>query len=120
MFSTNQGTRQLPVLLDGGTKNGVNDLYTSASVDEQSGELILKVVNTGSGSSEVRITLAGASGGGKTGTALILQSSDLKAENGLDHPTKIAPVVKQLGTAGGEFDYTFMPHSMTVLRIPSR
>lgn len=120
MFSTNQGTRQLRVLLDGSTKNGVNDLYTSASVDEQSGELILKVVNTGSSSSEVRITLTGATGGGKTGTALILQSSDLKAENSLDHPTKIASFVKQLRTAGGEFDYTFMPHSMTVLRIPSR
>jgi alpha-L-arabinofuranosidase len=120
MFGTNQGTRQLPVLLDGSTKNGVNDLYASVAVDEQSGEVILKVVNTGSSSSEVRITLTGATGAGKTGTALILQSSDLKAENSLDHPTKIAPFVKQLRTAGGEFDYTFMPHSMTVLRIPSR
>lgn len=120
MFSTNQGTRQLPVLLDGGTKNGVNDLYTSASVDEQSGELILKVVNTGSGSSEVRITLTGTTGAGKTGTALVLHSSDLKAENSLDHPTRVAPSVKQLPIAGDEFAYTFMPHSMTVLRIPSR
>lgn len=120
MFSTNQGTRQLPVLLDGGSKNGVNDLYTSASVDEQSGEMILKVVNTGSGSSEVRITLAGSPASGRTGSALVLQSSDLKAENSLDHPTRIAPSVKQLPIAGGEFVYTFMPHSMTVLRIPSR
>ena len=120
MFSTNQGTRQLPLLLDGSTKNGVNDLYTSASVDEQSGELILKVVNTGSASSEARITLTGTTAANKTGTALILQSSDLKAENSLDHPTRVAPVVKQLRIAGGEFDYTFMPHSMTVLRIPSR
>jgi alpha-N-arabinofuranosidase len=120
MFSVNRGTRQLPVLLDGSTKNGVNDLYTSASVDEQSGQVILKVVNTGSGSSEVRITLAGANGTSKTGTVFVLQSSDMKAENSLDHPTRITPVERQLPIPGGEFVYTFTPHSFTVLRIASR
>ena len=120
MFSVNKGTRQLPVLLDGSAKNGVNDLYTSASVEENSGQVILKVVNTGSSSSEVRITLAGLKGTGKPGTAFVLQSSDLKAENSLDHPTKIAPVERQLPVPAGEFVYKFMPHSLTVLRIPSR
>jgi alpha-L-arabinofuranosidase len=111
---------QLPVSVDGSAKNGLNDLYTSASVDEQSGQVILKVVNTGSASSEVRITLAGAAGTGTMVTTFVLQSSDLKAENSLDQPTKIGPVERQFSNAGGEFVYTFMPHSFTVLRIPSR
>ena len=82
--------------------------------------MILKVVNTGSSASEVRITLAGAKGAGKTGTAFVLQSSDLKAENSLDQPTRIAPVERPLPVPGGELVYKFMPHSVTVLRIPSR
>ena len=119
MFSVNQGTRQLPVLVDGSTKNGVNDLYTSASVDEQTGHVILKVVNTGSSSTDVTITLDGAKGSSEKGAVFVLQSSDLKAENSLDQPTKIAPVERVLPMSSG-FVYGFMPHSFTVLRIPSR
>lgn len=119
MFSVNRGTRQLPVMLDGSPKNGINNLYTSASVEERSGEVILKVVNTGSAPSEVRISLAGTNPAGKTGTVFVLQSSDLKAENSLDQPTRIAPIERQLPVAG-EFTYTLRPHSFTVLRIPSR
>ncbi|HET8783860.1 MAG TPA: hypothetical protein VFM63_15710, partial [Pyrinomonadaceae bacterium] len=66
------------------------------------------------------ITLTGATRVGKTGSALILHSSDLKAENSLDHPVRVAPFVRQVPIGRDEFAYTFMPHSMTVLRIPSR
>lgn len=120
MFSVHQGTRVLPVMLDGATKNGVNDLYTSASLDEQSGGVILKVVNTSSSAREVRLTLDGATQLGITGSAFILESSDLKAENSLDQPTRIAPVQRQVPIPKGEFVYTFMPQSFTVLRIPAR
>ena len=108
------------MLLDGGTKNGVNDLYTSASFDEQSGGVILKVVNTSSSASEVRIILDGAKPAGVSGSAFILESSDLKAENSLDQPTRIAPVQRQVPIPTGDLIYTFMPQSFTVLRLPSR
>ena len=120
MFAVNQGTRKLPVLFNGETQNGRDEIYTSASLDDRSGEVILKVVNTGSDSKEVRITLAGLSGAAKAGTVFVLRSGDLKAENSLDQPTKIAPVERQLPAAGGEFAYKLEPHSFTVLRIPSR
>jgi alpha-L-arabinofuranosidase len=50
----------------------------------------------------------------------VLQSEDLKAENSLDKPTRIAPVEKQLQLPGNEFSYSLVPRSFTVLRIPSR
>jgi alpha-N-arabinofuranosidase len=120
MFSVNRGTKQLPVLLDGSAKNGQGDVYTSASLDEGTGEVIVKVVNTGSALKEVRITLNGAKGSGTTGTAFVLQSQDLKAENSLDQPTNIAPIERQLPFPAGEFNYAFLPQSLTVLRIPTR
>ena len=120
LFSANKGTRQLPVLLDGSPKNGQSDLYASASLDEAAGEVVVKLVNTGSANKEARITLAGAGRLGASGKAFVLQSDDLKAENSLDHPTKLAPVEKQLQVSGSEFSYSLLPRSFTVLRIPAR
>jgi alpha-N-arabinofuranosidase len=120
MFSVNKGTRKLMVSVDGSTKNGQGELYTSAALDEGTGEVIVKLVNTGSGSKEARINLAGAARVGRTGTAFVLQSEELKGENSLDHPTKIAPVERPLQVTGNEFSYSLLPRSFTVLRIPTR
>ena len=108
------------VSVDGSPKNGQGELYTSAALDEGTGEVIVKLVNTGSGSKEARINLAGAPTVGRTGTAFVLQSEELKGENSLDHPTKIAPVERPLQVSGNEFSYSLLPRSFTVLRIPSR
>jgi alpha-N-arabinofuranosidase len=117
LFSTNRGTHLLPVLIDGSPKNGQGELYASASVDALAGEVILKVVNTAASQREVRVSLAGAGRVGRGGKALVLTGPDLKAENSLDEPTKIAPVERPLAVASGEFTYTFAPHSLTVLRV---
>lgn len=116
LFSTNKGTRLLPVLLDGSPKNGRDGLYASASLDERAGEVILKLVNTEPSQREVGINLAGAKGV-RGGRALVLSSPDLKAENSLDEPTRISPVEKPLSAASGEFTYALAPNSLTVLRV---
>ena len=120
MFSVNQGTRLLPVLLDGSAKNGQSDLYATAAVEERTGEVILKVVNTAAAAKEVRLTLAGAKNVGQPGKVWVLENADLKAENSLDNPTKISPVEKPLPVSGSELAYTLTPQSMTVFRIPAR
>lgn len=120
MFSVNQGTRLLPVLLDGSAKNGQGDLYTTAALDERTGEVIVKVVNTASAAKEVRVNLSGANKVGKTGKAFVLESADLKAENSLENPTRVAPVERQVTISSGEFACTLTPQSFTVLRISPR
>jgi alpha-N-arabinofuranosidase len=120
MFSVNQGTRLLPVLVDGSAKNGQDELYTTASLDERTAEVIVKVINTASVSRVVNVTLGGAKMTGKTGRAIVLESADLKAENSLDKPTNISPVERQLPIAAADFNYTLSPHSFTVLRVPLR
>jgi alpha-L-arabinofuranosidase len=120
MFSVNKGTRRLPILIDGSAKNGQNELYATASLDEDTGEVIVKIVNTGSAAKETRITLAGAQRVAQSGKVLVLQTEDLKAENSLDQPTKLAPIEKPLQVPGGEFAYSVLPRSFTVLRVPLR
>ena len=119
LFGTNRGTRILPVLLDGSPRNGRNDLYASASVDEKAGEVILKLVNTASSAREVRLRLEGARTAGRPGRAFVLTAPDLKAENSLDEPTRIAPAESPLAVPAGEFTYKLAPHSLTVLRVPA-
>ncbi|HEV2763809.1 MAG TPA: alpha-L-arabinofuranosidase C-terminal domain-containing protein [Pyrinomonadaceae bacterium] len=117
LFSTNRGTRLLPVLLDGSAKNGRGDLYASATLDERAGEVVLKLVNTSGSSREIRVELAGARTVNRPGRAFVLTAPDLKAENSLQEPTKIAPVETPLAVASGEFTHTLAPHSLTVLRV---
>jgi alpha-N-arabinofuranosidase len=117
LFGANQGTRVLPVLLNGAAKNGQGGLFASASRDERSGDVILKVVNMAPTSREVRINLAGAGRVAGTGRAAVLASSDPKAENSLDEPTKVAPVERQFAVPSGEFSFALEPSSLTVLRV---
>ncbi len=76
------------------------------------------MVNTASSPKEVRINLAGAKTVGKVGKAFVLDSADLKAENSLDSPTKVAPVEGPLVVPSSEFMYMLAPQSLTVMRVP--
>lgn len=117
LFATNRGTRLLPLHIDGSPKNGRDDLYASASLDEGSGEVVLKVVNTSSSKREVGVDLAGAGRVNGTGRSFTLSSNDLKAENSLDEPTRVSPVEGQAAVPSNKFNYTFQPRSLTVLRV---
>ena len=120
LFSMNKGTNILPVRLNGSPRNAQENLYASASIDRRAGQVILKLVNASTGRREVRINLAGARLTGRSASASVLASSDLKIENSLDQPTKISPIEHQISIAPGEFAYKLEPSSLTVLRIPVR
>jgi alpha-N-arabinofuranosidase len=81
---------------------------------------VLKIVNVEASAREVRINLAGAAKLGSSGKAFILAASDLKTENSLDEPAKVAPVERQVAVPSGEFSFTLAPNSLSVLRIPVR
>lgn len=119
MYSTNLGSHVLPVTVNGAAENGQRDLYTSASLDRKSGETIVKLVNSGAAGRTVRVDLKGSTTIKGPGRRIVLASSDLKIENTLDQPTRLAPVENTLSVSSPAFDVTLEPHSMTVLRIPT-
>ena len=120
LFSVNRGTRLLPVLLDGSNKNGQGEVYATASLDEPAREVILKVVNTAATAKPITIDISGPKRVGKTGKTFVLASSDLKAENSLDNPTRVAPVERQITVSGNQFPFTLTPQSLTVIRFALR
>lgn len=96
---------------------GYRPLYHVASYDEDSGDVILKVVNPFAEPKEVTLQLAGdrvPTGGGK---ALVLSSRSPKDENTLSAPDCVVPREMPLTGLSASFLYTFPPFSVTVLRI---
>ena len=117
MFSLNKGTTILPVQVDGSPKNGQGDLFTSATLDKPKSEVVVTLVNPSATARPVHINLAGAKPLAKNGKSFVISSSDLKAENSLTQPTKVAPIEGALPVKSSEFDFTLAPNSMTVLRV---
>jgi alpha-N-arabinofuranosidase len=116
MYATNQGTHVLRVEVNGSDKNAQNGLYTSAAIDRKNGEVILKVVNATPSARTVRVDLKGTGPIQGNGRQTVLASADLKAENSLDQPTRVAPVEKTLAPSAAGFDVPLDPQSFTVLR----
>ncbi|HKX31627.1 MAG TPA: alpha-L-arabinofuranosidase C-terminal domain-containing protein [Blastocatellia bacterium] len=120
LFSVNRGTRILPIQVNGSAKNGQQNLFASSTLDERSGEIVLKIVNAEASSRAVRIRLAGAAKVGQSGRAFVLSNADLQAENSLDAPTRVSPVEQQFAVPSNELVFTVAPQSLSVLRIPTK
>jgi len=119
LFSSNVGSRILPVTIGGSAKNAQNGLYASAALDETTGEVVLKTVNSNSGSQPITVSLGVVAVKG-TVRSTVMASDDLKAENSLNLPKKIAPVESTLSTSGQEITLSLPAYSLNVVRIPVR
>jgi len=96
---------------------GVQALYASASREERTGEVILKVVNYAGEAQETTVRLEGVAAVSPDAKAIVLTSASLEDENSLDEPRKVAPVERPFRCSGATFTYTFPPHSLTILRM---
>jgi alpha-N-arabinofuranosidase len=112
VFANNTGTRVLPI-----TPQAEGGLFTSATFDERSHELILKAVNDTSADRSAKIRLRGLRAFG-TANVTTLQSADPEGENSFDHPKAIAPIASTLNVSSGDISAHLLPYSVTVFRMP--
>jgi alpha-L-arabinofuranosidase len=98
----------------------VSPLYSSATRDEKSGDLILKVVNASAEAVEAVIALRGARQLASAAQAIFLASDKAADENSLAEPTKVAPKSVPRQISGSPFTHNFPGNSFTVLRIGNR
>ncbi len=112
VYASNAGTRVVPA-----TPQAEDGLYTSATLDERTHELIVKAINDTAAARPVEIRLAGAD---RSATAKVttLQSADLGAENSFDHPTAVAPELSTAEVKSGKISVQLPPYSVNVYRIP--
>ena len=112
LFASNVGTRIVPV-----TPQAEDGLYTSASLDERSHELIVKAINVSPKTRSVEISLDGANVSG-TAKRITLAGADLNAENNFDQPKNVSPKSSTVEVKMGRIPEQLGPYSMTVFRVP--
>ena len=90
--------------------------FCQTGYDEQTGELIIKVVNGTDQAYRRSFTIDGARNVLPTGKVITLRG-DANDENTFEQPTKLAPRTTLFGKFGKQFDYEFPPMSFTVMRV---
>jgi alpha-L-arabinofuranosidase len=96
--------------------NVVEPLYQVMTRDEDSGEVVLKVVNARAQAVRTEVRL-GARKLASTGTVTTMVADALTDENSFDEPTKVAPVERQVSGLGSNFSYDFPASSVTFIRL---
>jgi alpha-L-arabinofuranosidase len=92
-------------------------MYSTASRDEKTGDVILKVVNAGTEAADTTINLRGAKEVQATGKAIVLTSDSPRDQNTIANPTKVTPKEEPITDAAATFHRSFPANSVTVLRL---
>ena len=93
MYAMNKGTNVLSLTMDKkpvAGQDGQDGLFASSVFDKQTGEVIIKVVNTSKTAQPVSIQLNGMKGE-RTAQTITLSHDGMDDENTLDNPEKITP-----------------------------
>ena len=92
-------------------------VYASATREERTGEIVLKVVNPGEEPADVAIRLDGLTRVASSAQATVLTGERNDAVNSFEKPANVAPVTETVSGIGPAFQHRFAPRSLTVLRI---
>ena len=112
LYSLYKGTNVLPLTMNGKVVAGDEDqngLFASSVVNKATGEVYVKIINVGTTSQPVKVTLKDLKKA-TTAKCITLSSSDPVAENTLDKPNKIVPVESEAQLNGNVLE-TEMPAS---------
>lgn len=106
------GKKDYSVQLQESLMKGV---YASTTLDERTGELIVKVVNTGWGEVPGEISLKNFNA--KSATLTRLSSKDGNDENTLQTPNNIIPQTAPVTVAAGKVTFQVPSYSLNIIRI---
>ncbi|MEN9415325.1 MAG: hypothetical protein RLZ62_1629, partial [Bacteroidota bacterium] len=117
LYATNRGTHVLPVTYQGVAPVGQDGLYASATCDEKSGEVIVKIVNTTPANKEAEIILNGLKRNESNGLAFTLMSNNPEAVNSLDQPMAVSPTETPVQIKNKKLTMTLPSGSFSVVRV---
>jgi len=117
LFSLNKGTQVLPMLQADVPVTGQQELYASAVLDKNSGEIILKLINSSANVQVNDIELKGIGKINPTGKMIVLKNAKLDGINSLSEPMAISPVEHVIDIKGKKINVTLAPYSFSVIKI---
>ena len=109
---------QIRCYLDGELVQEATRVVTAVAGRKQdTGEIILKVVNGGSATIDAEVMLPGAKTLQPTGKVWVLSPCSPAAENSVDEPAKMVITETPITGIASNFRHSFPPYSVTVLQI---
>jgi alpha-N-arabinofuranosidase len=91
-------------------------MYSTASIDRNSGDIILKVVNVDKEPAVATVRLQGSPDAAYTGEGIVLRGEP-EGVNTIEEPDAIKPESLKIDRFESEQEHEFPPHSLTVLRL---
>lgn len=120
LYSTNKGTRLVPMTYQNAVAAGQDGLYASSTLDEKTGEVIVKIVNTTAFAkpAEVQVVQKNARKNAvSTGKMTTLKSERPESMNSLERPLNISPKETTMEVRNGKTTIDLAPSSFSVIRI---
>ncbi len=98
----------------------VPTLFYSATMDDTTGTIYLKVVNTIGKKQTIKINLDGVAKVSPEATVITVKGDKPTDTNTIDDPQNIVPVTSTIKGIKKDFKQTFPPYSVTVMQIQTR
>ena len=100
--------------------NSIPLQFISSGYDEETKEIIIKVVNAADVPYSTSIKIEGVTKVNKKGSVITLSATSGKDENSFDDPEKIYPRQSEYNEFSKHFNYEFLPFSYTIFRISAQ
>lgn len=117
LYSTNKGTKVLPITANNQLVTGKDKLYASATWDEPTKEIILKLVNTSDQPQTETIALEGVKKLDAKAKRWTMKGAALTAENSFENPKQVSPAEEEMAVKGTKMNLTLAPQSFSVIRV---
>jgi len=116
LFSNNAGTKTISIKSAGANISGQEGIYGSASIDEKTSEVIVKLVNTSSIAKTIDLNIKGLAKK-SIGKLIEISENDLGKFNTIEEPQKIKTKESLISLEKGKAMFSFEPYSFKVFRI---
>ncbi len=116
LYSTNLGTHVLPISAENQVIVGEDSLYASAVFNQNTKEVIIKMVNASVQSAEIQIDLKGAVLADNTIHTQMLSCNRLLDYNTLDDMKNIHPIQGKQNTSGSAISIVLNPQTFIVVK----
>jgi len=117
LYSINKGTTVISMSEAGKPLAGKDGIYASATIDEKSSELIMKIVNHNDTSLRGQFKIKVKGGIAKDATHIILTAPSLDAVNTMEHADRVSPKTKIEKLQGKDLIANLEPYSFHVFKI---
>ena len=116
LYSLNKGTDVVPLTLYNEAVTGQDNSFASATLDNSTHELIIKIVNTGKLEQKADFLVKGMTTSSK-GSLTVLQSDDLNSVNSMNEPLAVSPKKSEIEIDDNQVKLNLKPYSFNIIRV---